>query len=87
MRSLAAGVFKPSASMFTVTSPLGMNTQAVPEQHWKLLKTRTASVATTRGRVLIAQGRDASDVAISNMFSAAQLTDFRVWTNEVNAAS
>lgn len=39
------------------------------------------------GRVLIARGRDASDVAISNMFGATQLTGFRVWTDEVNPAN
>ncbi len=35
------------------------------------------------GRVLIARGRDASDVAISNTFGPARLTGFRVWTDEV----
>ncbi|MCV7015786.1 transglutaminase-like domain-containing protein [Mycolicibacterium madagascariense] len=35
------------------------------------------------GRVLIAQGRDAADVALSNCFGPSILTDFRVWTEEV----
>jgi transglutaminase-like putative cysteine protease len=35
------------------------------------------------GRVLIATGRDAADVAISNSFGNALLTGFRVWTDEV----
>ena len=35
------------------------------------------------GRVLIARGRDAADVAISMTFGQAQLTGFRVWTDEV----
>jgi transglutaminase-like putative cysteine protease len=35
------------------------------------------------GRVLIARGRDASDVAISTAFGAGSLTGFRVWTDEV----
>lgn len=35
------------------------------------------------GRVLIAQGRDAADVPISNVFGPNTLTDFRVWTDEV----
>jgi len=37
------------------------------------------------GRVLIARGRDASDVAISTTFGPATLTSFRVWTDEVSA--
>jgi len=35
------------------------------------------------GYVLLAQGRDATDVAISNVFGPNQLTGFRVWTDEV----
>jgi transglutaminase-like putative cysteine protease len=35
------------------------------------------------GRVLIAQGRDASDVAISMTFGPNTLNSFRVWTDEV----
>jgi transglutaminase-like putative cysteine protease len=35
------------------------------------------------GRVLIARGRDAADVALSNTFGLATLTSFRVWTDEV----
>ncbi|MET0474775.1 MAG: transglutaminase family protein [Mycobacterium sp.] len=35
------------------------------------------------GRVLIAQGRDAADVALSNCFGPSVLTNFRVWTDEV----
>jgi transglutaminase-like putative cysteine protease len=37
------------------------------------------------GRVLIAQGRDAADVPISNAFGPNTLTGFRVWTDEVQA--
>ena len=37
------------------------------------------------GRVLIARGRDASDVAISSAFGPNTLTSFRVWTDEVRA--
>jgi len=33
--------------------------------------------------VLIARGRDAADVALSNAFGANTLTNFRVWTDEV----
>jgi transglutaminase-like putative cysteine protease len=37
------------------------------------------------GRVLIARGRDAADVAISTTFGAAQLTKFKVVTDEVQS--
>jgi len=37
------------------------------------------------GRVLIARGRDASDVAISSTFGPNTLAGFKVWTDEVNA--
>jgi transglutaminase-like putative cysteine protease len=35
------------------------------------------------GRVLIARGRDATDVAISNTFGPNTLKSFQVWTDEV----
>jgi transglutaminase-like putative cysteine protease len=35
------------------------------------------------GRVLIARGRDAADVAISTAFGPSSLTGFKVWTDEV----
>ena len=35
------------------------------------------------GRVLIARGRDAADVALRNTFGPSTLTSFRVWTDEV----
>jgi transglutaminase-like putative cysteine protease len=38
------------------------------------------------GRVLIARGRDAADVAISTTFGPATLESFQVWTDEVAAA-
>jgi len=37
------------------------------------------------GRVLIARGRDACDVAISSTFGPNTLTSFNVWTDEVDA--
>ena len=37
------------------------------------------------GRVLIARGRDAADVAISTTFGPKVLSSFRVWTDEVLA--
>lgn len=39
------------------------------------------------GRVLMARGRDAADVAITTTFGANQLQSFRVWTEEVAAGS
>lgn len=39
------------------------------------------------GRVLIAQGRDAADVALSNAFGPNMLTSFRVWADEVPATN
>jgi transglutaminase-like putative cysteine protease len=38
------------------------------------------------GRVLIARGRDASDVAISTAFGPSLLKSFKVWTDEIVAA-
>ena len=37
------------------------------------------------GRIVIARGRDASDVAISTSFGPSSLTSFKVWTDEVAA--
>jgi transglutaminase-like putative cysteine protease len=39
------------------------------------------------GRVLIARGRDASDVALSSTFGPNTLASFRVWTDEVPAVA
>ena len=36
------------------------------------------------GRVLMARGRDASDVAIATTFGPNELLKFTVWTDEVN---
>jgi transglutaminase-like putative cysteine protease len=36
------------------------------------------------GRIIIARGRDAGDVAISTAFGSAWLQTFRVWTDEVS---
>jgi transglutaminase-like putative cysteine protease len=37
------------------------------------------------GRILIARGRDASDVAISSTFGPNTLKEFKVWTDELTA--
>jgi len=39
------------------------------------------------GRVLMARGRDAVDVALTTSFGAANLTQFTVWTDEMPAAA
>jgi transglutaminase-like putative cysteine protease len=39
------------------------------------------------GRVLIARGRDAADVAISSTFGPNTLASFRVWTDEIGTAA
>jgi transglutaminase-like putative cysteine protease len=39
------------------------------------------------GRVLIARGRDATDVAIANTFGEAILADFKVISDELPAAA
>jgi hypothetical protein len=38
------------------------------------------------GRVLIARGRDAADVAITTTFGPNTLKTFRVWTDEISEA-
>ncbi len=38
------------------------------------------------GRILMARGRDAADVALTTTFGENQLTSFRVWTDEVPAS-
>jgi transglutaminase-like putative cysteine protease len=37
------------------------------------------------GRVLIARGRDAADVALTTSFGPSELTSFEVWTDEIHA--
>jgi transglutaminase-like putative cysteine protease len=39
------------------------------------------------GRILIARGRDAADVAISTVFGPNTLESFKVWTDEVSEAA
>ncbi len=39
------------------------------------------------GRILVARGRDAADVAISTNFGADRLQTFRVWTDEIVGAA
>ena len=37
------------------------------------------------GRIVLARGRDATDVAFSTQFGAANLRSFKVWADEVDA--
>ena len=49
--------------------------------HWHTFDSRNNTPRI--GRVLIARGRDAADVAISNAFGLNTLVSFKVWTDEV----
>ena len=49
--------------------------------HWHVVDPRNN--VPRIGRVLIAQGRDAADVALSNAFGPATVTGFTVWTDEI----
>ena len=48
-----------------------------------LVYVRRAQQQPRIGRVLIAQGRDAADVAITHTFGPNTLVSFKVWTDEV----
>jgi transglutaminase-like putative cysteine protease len=55
--------------------------EAFLDGHWYTFDARNNTPRI--GRVLIARGRDAADVAISNTFGPNTLRSFRVWTDEV----
>jgi transglutaminase-like putative cysteine protease len=57
--------------------------EAFLDGHWYTFDARNNTPRI--GRVLIARGRDAADVAISTTFGPNALTSFRVWTDEVRA--
>ena len=57
--------------------------EAFLDGHWYTFDARNNTPRI--GRVLIARGRDASDVAISSTFGPNTLTSFKVWTDEVYA--
>jgi len=57
--------------------------EAFLDGHWYTFDARNNTPRI--GRVLIARGRDASDVAISSTFGLNTLTSFRVWTDEVRS--
>jgi transglutaminase-like putative cysteine protease len=53
--------------------------------HWHTFDARNNSPRI--GRILIARGRDAADVALTNTFGPNTLKGFKVWTHEVNATA
>jgi len=55
--------------------------EAFLDGHWHTFDARNNTPRI--GRVLIARGRDASDVALSSTFGPNTLTSFKVWTDEV----
>ncbi|AOO83491.1 transglutaminase-like domain-containing protein [Bosea vaviloviae] len=59
--------------------------EAYLEGGWQMFDPRN-NVARI-GRVLIARGRDAADVAIATTFGPNVLTSFKVWTDEVTEAA
>jgi transglutaminase-like putative cysteine protease len=59
--------------------------EAFLDGHWYTFDARHN--APRIGRVLIARGRDAADVAISMTFGVCSLQSFRVWTDEVKSAA
>ena len=57
--------------------------EAYLDGHWYTFDARNNTPRI--GRVLIARGRDATDVPISNTFGPNTLKSFKVWTEEVGA--
>ena len=57
--------------------------EAYVDGHWQTFDARNN--VPRIGRVLIARGRDATDVAISNAFGPNLLVGFRVWAEEVDS--
>jgi transglutaminase-like putative cysteine protease len=49
--------------------------------HWHTFDPRNH--APRIGRILVARGRDATDVAITNTFGASTLVGFNAWADEV----
>jgi transglutaminase-like putative cysteine protease len=58
--------------------------EAFLDGHWYTFDARNNTPRI--GRVLLARGRDAADVAISNAFGLNTLAGFTVWTDEIAAA-
>jgi transglutaminase-like putative cysteine protease len=56
--------------------------EAYVDGHWQTFDPRNN--VPRIGRILIARGRDATDVAISNAFGPNTLVGFKVWVDEMN---
>ncbi|MEO8071277.1 MAG: transglutaminase family protein [Acidobacteriota bacterium] len=56
--------------------------EAYVDGHWHMFDPRNNTPRI--GRVLIARGRDATDVAISTAFGPSALVSFTVWTDEID---
>jgi transglutaminase-like putative cysteine protease len=56
--------------------------EAYVDGHWHTFDARNN--VPRIGRILIARGRDATDVAISNAFGLNTLVGFKVWVDEVS---
>jgi transglutaminase-like putative cysteine protease len=59
--------------------------EAYVDGHWHTFDPRNN--VPRIGRILMARGRDATDVAISNAFGPNTLVGFTVWTDEINERS
>ena len=59
--------------------------EAYVDGHWHTFDPRNN--VPRIGRILMARGRDATDVALSNAFGPNTLVSFKVWTDEVNERS
>ena len=59
--------------------------EAYVDGHWQTFDPRNN--VPRIGRILIARGRDATDVAISNAFGPNTLAGFKVWVDEVHGYS
>ena len=59
--------------------------EAYLDGHWYTFDPRNNTPRI--GRVLMARGRDAADVPLSNTFGLNTLKSFKVWTDEVSEAS
>ena len=68
---------------FTITTTTRMRLQRPRFRQSAILRSQPRNNQPRTGRVLIARGRDAADVPLSNIFGAATLAGFRVWTDEV----
>jgi len=79
--ALKAAWLVPAAERLTSPKDVAAQDEAFLDGHWYTFDARNNTPRI--GRVLIARGRDASDVALSNTFGPNTLAGFKVWTDEV----